>query len=254
VKHPLVSVITPSFNQGKFIKETILSVFSQNYDNIEYIIMDGGSTDNTLNVIRKFGKKLKCISEPDYGQADAVNKGFLLAKGEILGWLNSDDTLNPGALDRIVKQFTKDPHLIMVYSDANFIDKDGNVIGEYPTEDFSLNRMADNCFLCQPTVFIKAEVFKEIGMFDIHLHTCMDYDYWIRIGKHFSVDRISYMKGIYNANSRMHNENKTISSRKKVYMESMKIQKKYFGTISKRWILAYIKEIMFKKSLKISDL
>lgn len=251
---PLVTIVTPSFNQGKFIEETILSVLTQDYNNLEYIIIDGGSTDNTLDVIRKFGKKLKYISEPDYGQADAVNKGFSLAKGEILGWLNSDDTLNPGAVDRIIKEFTKDPRLIMVYSDAHFIDKDNNVIGKYPSEDFSLNRLADNCFLCQPTVFIKAEVFKKIGMFDINLDTCMDYDYWIRIGKRFSIDRISYMKGIYHANSRMHNENKTISSRKKVYRESMRIQKKYFGKISKRWILAYIKEIILKKSLKISDL
>ncbi len=193
-QHPIVSIITPSFNQVDFIEQTILSVLSQEYPNIEHIIIDGGSTDGTLEILRKHNNKIKWISEPDKGQADAVNKGFSMAKGEILGWLNSDDTFNISALNTVVEQFLKNPDLAMVYGDAYYINKEGKIIGEYLTEDFSLKRLADTCFICQPTVFIKTDVFKEIGMFDINLHTCMDYEYWIRVGKHFSANRISYIK------------------------------------------------------------
>lgn len=249
--YPLVSVITPSLNQGDFIEETILSVRSQQYQNIEHIVIDGGSTDNTLEILRKYGNEIKWITEPDRGQADAVNKGFTMASGEILGWINSDDTLNNGALQAVVEHFLENPDLVMVYGDAYYINKDGKVIGEYLTEDFTLKRLANTCFICQPTVFIKTDVFKIIGMLDKNLHTCMDYEYWIRIGSHFSANRISYIKGVYLANSRLYNTNKTIGLRKKVYMESMKTQKKYFGKISKRWLFGYVKEIIYGRSFRV---
>jgi glycosyltransferase involved in cell wall biosynthesis len=250
MKRPFVSIITPSFNQGIFIEETILSVLSQDYPNIDYIIIDGGSTDNTLEILRKYDSKLKWISEPDRGQADAVNKGLCMAKGEIIGWLNSDDTYNPGAVSKAVEHFSVNPEIIMLYGEAHFIDKGGNIIGKYPTEQFSLSRLADTCFICQPTVFMRAEVLKEIGMLDTNLHTCIDYDYWIRISRYYPIKKITYMREEYLANSRMYNENKTISMRKKVYKEAMRIQKKYFGKYSKMWILGYINEIILGKQPK----
>lgn len=249
-ENPLVSVITPSFNQGKFIERTILSVLSQDYPDIEHIIVDGGSTDSTLEILGKYDDRIKWISESDKGLADAVNKGFKMAKGDILGWLNSDDTYNPKAVDTMVEYFRNNPGVVMAYGDAYFIDRDGRVTGEYPTERFSLDRFADTCFICQPAVFIRSEVFGSVGELDVNLQTCVDYDYWIRIGKYFPANRIAYIKGSYLANSRMYRENKTFSMREKVYRESMETQKKYFGSVSKSWIFGYINEIGLKKELE----
>lgn len=247
---PSVSIITPSLNQGKFIEKTILSVLSQDYPDIEYIIVDGGSTDNTLNILSKYNDRIKWISESDRGQADAVNKGISMARGEILGWLNSDDTYNPGAVRKAVDKFMSDQHLIMVYGDAFLIDKDDRIDGDYPTEEFSLRRLLDSCFICQPAVFLKKEVTKTVGILDASLQTCMDYEYWIRVGNAFSADRIAYIGGEYLANSRRYMENKTFTMRATVYEEGMKIQKKYFGRVSKRWIWGYVKEIVIGKKLR----
>lgn len=249
-RKPGVSIITPSLNQGRFIERTILSVLSQDYPDIEYIVIDGGSRDNTLEILKKYNDRIKWISEPDRGQADAVNKGLGMAGGGILGWLNSDDTYNPGAVRKAVEQFALNPQLIMVYGDALFIDRDDRVAGKYPAEEFSLARLHDTCFICQPAVFLKREVINTIGMLDANLQTCMDYEYWMRVAGAFPVDRIAYIRGEYFANSRMYLENKTYTMRETVYKEGMNIQKKYFGRASKRWIWGYIKELVIGNKLK----
>lgn len=249
-RKPSVSIITPSLNHGRFIENTILSVLSQDYPDIEYIVIDGGSTDNTLNILSKYSSRIKWISEPDCGQADAVNKGIDMAKGEILGWLNSDDTYNPGAVRKVVEQFMQKHQLIMLYGDAFFIDIDDRVLDKYPTEEFSLRRLMDTCFICQPAAFLKKEAIITAGLLDAGMKTCMDYEYWIRVGKVFSADRIAYIRGEYLANSRMYPENKTYAMRETVYKEGMKIQKKYFGRVSRRWIWGYVKEMVIGKKLK----
>lgn len=241
---PLISIITPSFNQGEFIVKTIESVLSQDYPNFEFIVVDNCSTDNTLDILKKYRERFTWISEPDRGQADAVNKGFRMAKGDILNWVNSDDTLNPGALRKAANQFLTHEELIMVYSDAHLMNKDGEIKGNYLTEAYSFKRLADTCFICQPTVFIRSNVIKEVGLLNTALQTALDYEYWIRIGMQYPTHRISYLKGEYLANSRVYHESKTIALRKKVYKECMKIQKKYFGRVSFMWIYGYIKEII----------
>lgn len=141
---PLVSVVTPSYNKAPFLEEAIKSVISQDYPNTECLVMDGGSTDLTLDTLRKYSGKIQWLSEPDQGQADAINKGFKMAKGEILGWLNADDTYNPKTVSRVIEHFLANPEIIMVYGDAYFIDKEGRIIGEYPTEPFHLQRLLRN--------------------------------------------------------------------------------------------------------------
>ncbi len=136
---PLVSIVTPSLNQGKFLEETIQSVLSQEYPKLEYLIVDGGSTDNSLEIIRKYADQLAWwVSEPDQGQTDAINKGFSHAKGQVLAWLNSDDSYLPGAVSSAVTCLQAYPEAAMVYGDANLVDEDGQILGRFPSRQTDL--------------------------------------------------------------------------------------------------------------------
>ncbi|MFC1914423.1 glycosyltransferase family 2 protein [Chloroflexota bacterium] len=181
---PLVSIVTPSFNQGPFIEETILSVKNQTYPNIEHIVTDGGSTDNTLDILRKYEGiyNLHWVSEPDEGQSDAINKGWRRAKGEILGWLNSDDTYMPWAAEIAVESFSQYPDVSMVYGDAAIIDESGEVTRPQPGTEFSLKKLlCEGNIVPQQTAFFRKEVLDKVGYLDTKLFVEMDYDYWIRI-------------------------------------------------------------------------
>jgi glycosyltransferase involved in cell wall biosynthesis len=238
--NPRVSIITPSLGQGAFVGETIRSVLSQDCPYVEHIIIDGGSTDNTFEVLNAYRDKITWISEPDRGQADAVNKGFRMAKGDILGWLNSDDTYNPGAVAEVVEYFARHPEVVMVYGDAYYIDRHGKIIGRYPTEQFRFERLAESSFICQPAVFIRADVVKKVGELDAGLQLCMDYDYWIRIGKNYPSTMIKYLEGKYLANSRVHGETKTVTMEESHYRECLETVKRHFGSIPHSWICAYM--------------
>ncbi len=133
---PLVSIVTPSLNQGQFIRETIETILSQDYDNLEYLVMDGGSTDETLEILRSYGTRLQWVSEPDAGQSQAVNKGWRRARGEILGWVNADDLLSPGAVRRAVEALAADSALGGVYGDCTYIDGSGRRLRTLPARAF----------------------------------------------------------------------------------------------------------------------
>jgi len=228
---PLVSIITPSLNQGRFIRDTIESVFSQDYPRLEYIVIDGGSTDDTLDILRGYGDRLIWRSAPDAGQADAVNSGFRLAKGEILGWLNSDDTYHPGAVKAAVEHLAANTEAAMVYGDAYYIDEKNVVAGAYPTEDFDMNRLAAACIICQPTAFIRRAAFDTVGMLDPGLRYCMDYDLWIRLGSRFRIDRIAR----FLASSRRYPETKSWSHRDQLFEEIFAVAQRSFGHVSPHW-------------------
>ncbi len=163
---PLVSIVTPSYNHGLYIEATIQSVLQQDYPNLEYIVIDGGSQDDTVEILKRYGDRLCWISEPDHGQADAINKGFRMARGEILAWLNSDDTYLPGAVRQAVEYFQKHPDTSMVYGEGQHVDAAGHIIEPYTTEPFDYQRLSERCFICQPTVFFRAHVFRDIGPLD----------------------------------------------------------------------------------------
>ena len=181
----LVSIITPSLNQGKFIRATIESVLSQDYPNVEYIIMDGGSTDETASVVKDYASRLTFISEKDRGQSHAINKGFRMARGSILAWLNSDDVYLPGAIRKGVEGFSLDPAPGAVYGEGYLIDREGKVTCRFPhTIPVNLWRLTYvSDYILQQSVYFRKDVLDEVGYLDEDLHYSMDWEILIRIGK-----------------------------------------------------------------------
>ena len=232
---PPITVVTPSFNQAKFIGKTIESVLHQGYPNLEYIVVDGGSSDGTQDILRRYGDRVRWISERDRGQADAVNKGVALGRGDIIGWLNSDDLFVPGALHRAARVFAASPDVGVVYGDADHILEDGARYGPYPTSPFDHRRLAETCFICQPAAFIRRRAFDDVGGVDADLQFCMDYDLWIRLGRRH---RFVYLGEVL-AQSRLHDRAKTLASRRAVIEEIMATVKRHYGVVPFEWVHEY---------------
>lgn len=182
---PLVTIVTPSYNQGRFIAATIDSVLSQDYPHIEYIIMDGASTDETADVVRRYAGRLEFISEKDRGQSHAINKGFQRARGEIVAWLNSDDTLLPGAVRRAVDGLLAHPEAAALYGEGYLMDEAGHVTCRFPhTQPFDFWRLANvSDYILQQSVFFRRQALQEIGWVREDLHFVMDWDLLIRLGQ-----------------------------------------------------------------------
>lgn len=180
---PLVTIVTPTLNQGSFIRETIESVLAQGYSRIEYIVVDGGSSDGTRDVLRSYGDRLHWVSEPDSGQAAAINKGFALGRGEILAWLNSDDTLLPDAVEHAVSAFESAPGTGMVYGRGLILDEAGRVLHPFAgIEPFFAWRLLNClCFVLQPACFFRRSQFLAAGGLDEQLHYGLDWELWIRL-------------------------------------------------------------------------
>ena len=207
---PLVSIITPSFNQAAFIQATMDSVLSQDYPHIEYIVVDGGSTDGTVDILKACDDpRLTWVSEPDRGQSDAINKGLQKAQGDILAYLNSDDLYLPGAISVTVNAFNENPDVDLVYGDCIYIDKNGVQIGAARGEAFDLQQIVTGrVFMPQQSAFWRKRVTEAIGMFDESLHYTMDVDYWLRLfADGFKPAYFPGERGAY----RLHGDSKTVS-------------------------------------------
>jgi glycosyltransferase involved in cell wall biosynthesis len=235
-KLPKISVVTPSFNQGRFIERTIRSVLDQQYPDLEYWVFDGGSTDETLNILHHYDGELRWASEKDRGQADAVNKGLRASSGEIIGWLNSDDIYYPGTLSAVAARFQADPAIDLIYGAANHIDPADEVIEPYPTEPWSLPRFCDTCFFCQPAVFFKRSAIERWGYLNDTLHFCMDYEYWLRLA--LGGARFFFEQRVL-AGSRMYRENKTLSNRARSHLEINNVVREKLGETTPAWILSH---------------
>lgn len=202
----LISIITPSFNQGAYIEETIKSVLTQDYPNIEYWVIDGGSTDETLQILNRYKDRLSYISEKDSGQAEAISKGFRRASGDIFYWINSDDTLLPGTVSKVMESFNTHPNVALIYGQSHFIDAKGNTIGRYPSEPFHYERLAMFDFIPQPSAFFARKAFESINGLDQNLTYGMDYDLWIRLTKKYPVYYLPEFMSTY----RLHPLSKTV--------------------------------------------
>lgn len=239
---PLVSIITPSYNQAAYIKQTIESVLRQDYPAIEHIVVDGGSTDGTQMILRQYsqlGDRFRYISEPDRGQSHAINKGLKMARGEIIGWLNSDDTYYPQAVTKAVNSLVRNPEWAMVYGKGLHINEHNKILYKYPWVPFDRKKMFYHCIICQPTAFIRKHVMEEIGGVDEDLHFCMDYDLWLRISDKYTIGWIED----YLASSRLHDACKSVTSLIDVgFPEILKTSLKHFGTVANEWLLHFLKD------------
>ena len=234
---PKISLVTPSLNQGKFIRATIESVLSQGYPDLEYRVQDGGSTDGTLAVLLQFQDRVPFVSEKDAGQADAINRGLAGATGEVLGYLNSDDVLRPGALAAVAEAFASDPELVFVWGRAAYVDEDGKTVSPYLSRPDAIERLADACFVAQPAAFFRRRVWDEVGPFDSSLHHTMDYDYWLRIAARYPASRMRFLDREL-AGCRMHADAKTVAGWGRALDEIMDLVKRRTGYVSLWWCVA----------------
>jgi glycosyltransferase involved in cell wall biosynthesis len=257
---PLVSIVTPSFNQAAYLEETIRSVLEQDYPRIEYMIVDGGSTDGSVDIIKNNADKLAWwVSEADKGQTDAINKGFGRANGQILAWINSDDTYEPGAVSAAVEYLQKHPDVGMVYADCNIINERGQVIGKFGAAQTDYKRLRRGyVHIPQQTMFFCAELWDAVGPLDPSFYFAMDYDLWVRIA---SRTTIKYLPGYTWANFRIHTSGKTIVADDRCWPEMLRVHYRdgggFFSVIVAKY---YIRKLVAplwnwrrRKMLKISN-
>jgi len=240
-KWPRISIVTPSFNQGRFIRDTIESILRQDYPNLEHIVVDGASTDDTLRILERY-PHLRVISEPDSGQAEAINKGFRMATGEICGFLNSDDTLLPEALFCIAGAMAAGPGRDIVMGRCCFVDEEGNDIGiEHPSHfesHFRVLKVWKGHFIPQPAVFWHQSVWEKCGGMDENLGSqWIDYDLFCRFSKWYNFEPLNRILATY----RLHSHSKSgQSSAGDRLEEAIQISRRYWGPLCRPqfWKLA----------------
>jgi glycosyltransferase involved in cell wall biosynthesis len=226
-KTPKVSIITPSYNQGRYIEATIQSVLAQEYSNIEYIIVDGGSKDESVDIIKKYeGQLAWWVSEKDKGHADALNKGFSRATGDILAWINSDDLYYPNTVSEAVAVLRDHPEAGMVYANANLIDASGQFAGKFAARQTNYKRLLrGSVHIPQATTFYRADIWRSVGLFDLSLFFAFDYEMWVRFAK---VSQLLYVPRLW-ADFRMHDEGKSVINDNRCYPDMLEVHRREGG-------------------------
>jgi GT2 family glycosyltransferase len=184
VAPPRISIVTPSFNQAAYLEQTLRSVIEQGYPDLEYIVIDGASSDGSVEIIRRYERHLKYwVSEPDHGQAEAVNKGLAQASGEIIGWLNSDDYYLPGALQAAARAFQQFPDCGLIYGDVLAVDSAGVIINELRYKQWTLEDLMSFNIIGQPAVFLRRSILEQAGWLDARFHFLLDHQLWLRMAQ-----------------------------------------------------------------------
>jgi hypothetical protein len=243
---PLVSVVMPSFNQAEFIDASIRSVLSQSWSRLELLVQDGGSTDGTLEVLQAAQQRdarVRWVSEPDGGPADAVNRAMRRARGTLIGWLNSDDLYTDGAVARAVDALRMNREWLLVYGHGMHVDEAGRELAGYPTRspEGDLKRFLEGCFICQPTVFFRHSMPILLGPLDVTLRTAFDFDYWLRAFTQLP-GRIGFIKAVQ-AQSRLHQGCITRRMRRLVALEGLEVLRRHLRTAPLHWALTHLEEI-----------
>jgi GT2 family glycosyltransferase len=247
---PRISIVTPSYNQGRYIERTIQSVLSQGIEGIEYIVMDAASTDDTLSILRRYEDRLRWMSEKDRGPSDAINKGILRSSAPIVGWLNSDDIYYPEALKIVLAYFDTHPEVEVAYGDAWHIDEQDQFIERYPTEDWNWERLKDVCFISQPAAFLRRSVFDRYGPLDITLRN-MDYEYWLRLGK--GGVRFAHLPPVLAA-TRLHGAAFTVAERVAGHKAINDMTRRHLGRTPDQWIFNYAHAVLDARVIPRTDL
>ena len=223
-----VSIITPSFNQGQFLEASIRSVLEQDYPNLEYIVVDGGSKDDSIEIIKKYQDRLAWwVSEKDKGHADALNKGFARASGDILAWLNSDDIYFPNAVSEAVSVLTQNPKVGMVYGDADLIDDSGATVGQFASKQTGYRQMLrGSVHIPQATTFFRAALWRQVGPLDLSLFFSFDYDLWVKFARE---SEILYVPQKW-ARFRIHGAGKTIVNDDRCYPDMLRVLEREGGS------------------------
>ena len=237
-KLPLVSIVTPSYNQIQFLEKTIESVLTQDYPNLEYIIVDGDSKAGSQELRQRYEKELTAwISEPDQGQSEAINKGFNLAKGEIFAWLNSDDLYYPWTIEQAVDYLLNTPEVGMVYGDAHLINDTGQVIRMFNSRQTNFQRlMRGGVYICQSAAFWYADLFRKVGTLDPSYYFAMDYDLWVKFAK---ITEIRYVPQLWSS-FRIHSQGKSTVSDDRCWPEMRRVYQREGGGLFSLFMGKYI--------------
>ena len=234
---PLVTIVTPCLNGAEFLEETLRSVLAQDYPRIEYLVRDGGSTDGTLDILERYRGRLEFAPGPDYGAADAINRGFRQSRGDILAWLGADDLYLPGAISTAVAALLQNPSAAAVYGEGQWIDGGGRIIGRYPTvAPYTPTAFRRECPICQPACFMRREAVETVGFLDASLHWAFDYDLWIRLSQCYAFHAIPQ----FLAQSRMHSRNKSLGGKQLMFEECIQLLRRHYGYVPPQWIYGYV--------------
>lgn len=232
-----LGIVTPSYNQGVFIDRTIYSVLSQKIDNLSYWVIDGASTDNTVEILSRYQEKgVQFISEPDKGQGHAVNKGITLLNTDIIGWLNADDIYLPDTFRKVLNYFSTHPECDVLFANAYHIDEQDHIVNTYRTGKWNLKQLQRRCTISQPTVFFRKSSWQRIGKINEDLYYCLDYEYWIRVAKMGAT--ICFLNDFLAA-TRLHAHTKTSGGGVSSRIEAMNMLCMQYGAIHPIWYFAY---------------
>jgi glycosyltransferase involved in cell wall biosynthesis len=230
------SVIVPSFQQGQFLERTLQSILGQQGVDVEIIVQDGGSTDQSVDILKRYADRLRWESRADEGQTTALNEGLQKASGEYVCYLNSDDVLYPGALQEVGTFFAAHLEVSVVYGHADVIDDRDRTIAAYPVEPWNYARLRETCFICQPACFFRRTVLDRFGLFDPALHYAMDYEYWLRVG---AVEPFHFLEKKLAA-TRHHGTAKTFCKSREAHHDIIFVLRRYHnGRVPPHWIIAY---------------